>query len=233
MLTCRDSDFYGGGAFARIDGLRHVWFITAIMCAYMITPLLQKIRKYSVVALPLTIAVVAVAYCTAPSLRYVFVFSWVYLYAIGYLFVNLEKKWRLFYIILSAIVICILCSNISGQDFRNSYHANYRLIHDVVGIFVVIVGVWLLSLFKKLKVPKIVSFLDKYSFHIFIVHFIIMCGPFSMAYITSYIGLNVVIMLLTSSLATFMFVKTTNLIVDVQEKIKLNRINRTNNNLNN
>ncbi len=197
--------FLYGGAFARIEGLRHVWFITAIMCAYMATPFLQRLRKYSAVALPLLIATIAVAYFATPSLRYVFVLSWFYLYAIGYLFVNLENKWRSFYLVLAAIVILILFSSISGNDFLHPYDYRYRLIHDIVGVFVVIVGVYLLSLIKNLKTPKVIEILDKYSYYIFIVHFIIMCGPFSLSTVTSNTALNVIIMLSASALVTWLF----------------------------
>jgi peptidoglycan/LPS O-acetylase OafA/YrhL len=210
--------FLRGGTFARIEGIRHVWFITAIMVAYLSTPFLQRLKKNSKVALPALLMLIAVAYMIAPSLRYVFVLSWVYLYAIGYLFVNLDKKWRLFYIGLFSIALLYLCVIIQWDDFRHAYQPIYRCFHDLVGICVVLVGVWLLSSIKNLRVPKVVSFLDKYSFHIFMVHFIIICGPFSMAHVTPYIGLNVVIMLLATAIATFFFVKLMDLIYNILER---------------
>ena len=207
-----------GGSFGRIEGLRHVWFITAIMCAYLTTPFLQKMKKHSNIALPVLLAIVAGMWLILPSLRYVYVMSWVYLYAIGYLFVNLSSKWKLFYLGLCAFVLVYLCCIIRWEDFRHSYQTIYRLIHDVVGVFVVIGGVWLLSMVKELRVPKIVSFLDKYSFQIFMVHFTIMCGPFSMAHVTPYTGLNILIMLLVTAVATYLFVKVMNFINGILEK---------------
>ena len=126
-----------GGEFGRIEGLRHVWFITAIMCAYFVTPILQKVKKQSNTALPILLALVAVAYIVFPSLRYVFVFSWVYLYAIGYLFVNLSRKWKLFYLGICLVVLIYLlylCVNLGWKGYRHPYQYPYRLIHDIVGI---------------------------------------------------------------------------------------------------
>lgn len=191
------------------------------MTAYFAMPFLQKIRKHSKIAMLVLLAFVAMAYLFLPSLRYVFVLSWVYLFAIGYLYVNLSKKWKLFYLGLCSVVLIYLvylCLNLHWEGYRHPYQYTYRLIHDVVGVFVVIVGVWLLSKVKELKVPKFVSFLDKYSYQVFIVHFIIMCGPFSMAHITPNIGTNIIIMLMVTVVATYLFVKVMNLINKMLEK---------------
>lgn len=222
LYFCNLSGFWclpPGGLFSRIEGLRHVWFITAIMFAYLSTPLLQKVKKYSSVVLPALLLVIALAYVFVPSLRYVFILSWVYLYAIGYLFVNLSKKWRLFYIAICIVAFSYLCLFIKGNDLLHPYDVVYRSIHDLAGVFVVIVGVWALSFVKNLKVPRVISFLDKYSFHIFLVHFIIMVGPFSLAHITPWNVLNIIIMLLTTVIATFLFVKIMDLVNTPLEKI--------------
>ena len=96
-------------------------------------------------------------------------------------------------------------SSISGNDFLQPYNQRYRFIHDIIGIFIVIVGVHLLSMIKNFRIPKTIKLLDKYSFYIFIVHFIIMCGPFSLSTVTSNKFVNVIIMLTASALATWLF----------------------------
>lgn len=198
--------------FTKIEGLNHIWFITAIMCAYFSTPLLQKIKKYSNFAMPVLLAFVAGAYLVFPSWMYVFGLSWVYLYAVGYLFANLGKKWKLFYFVLCAVALICLFFIFKWEDIDHFYQPIYRLIHDLGGVFIVIAGVGLSKMIKTLKVPKFISFLDKYSYHIFLVHFIILCGPFSMAHCTPYFGLNIILMLLTTVLATYLFTKLVNLV---------------------
>ena len=192
--------------------MRHVWFITAIMCAYLITPILQKVRTKSHLALLFFLVIVTLLYMVSPSLKYVFVFSWVYLYAIGYLYVNLCKEWKSFYFCLFILVMIIVFTNFQLEDLRNYYGLEYRLLHDICGVVFVIVGVRGLSYLKKLNVPPVISFFDKYSFYIFLVHFIIFCGPFSMAHITSHIGLNILLMLLTTCIVTFGYVRLVRLV---------------------
>lgn len=192
--------------FLKIEGIRHVWFITAIMCAYFTTPLLQRLRKYSWTMLPVLMLLVALAFLFTPSFRYVFVLSWVYLYAIGYLFANLESKWRKIYLFLFLLFLIILMSNIHWENFRHPWSASYRLVHDLAGIVSVIGGVKLLSRIHGIKTPRLIRFLDKYSFPIFLVHFIIIHGPFSMAFITPHRWANIFIMLVTTSIAATAFI---------------------------
>lgn len=203
--------FIIGGSFARIEGLRHVWFLTAIMCDYLITFGLQKIKNKSDVAIPILIALIVVAYLVLP-LRIVFMLSWVYLYAFGYLYVNLTDKWKRFYSLLIVLGFVTMLCLVSGTDFNRPYSNHYRLIHDLGGLFGIIIGVRILSRWKTIQVPKIIAFFDKYSFHVYIVHFFIMCGPFSMAYITPYFGLNIGIMLASIVVFTSLFVQLLNII---------------------
>lgn len=201
--------FIKGGSFARIEGLRHVWFLTAIMCDYLITFVLQRIRNKSNIVIPALIALIVVAYLILP-LRIVFIFSWIYLYALGYFYVNLDDKWKKFYNVLIILGFVTMICLVSGSDFNRPFSVHYRLIHDLGGLFGIIIGVKVLSLWNNIKVPSIIAFFDKWSFHVYIVHFIIMCGPFSMAYITPYFWLNIGIMLVVTAAFTYVFVQLLN-----------------------
>ena len=206
-----------GGDFGRIEGLRHVWYITAIMCAYLTTPLLQRVRKHSTVVLPILLFIIAITYIFASSLNYIFVFSCLYLYAIGYFYVNLNKKWKWFYLILCMLAIFVILVNLQhGELTQSQFHGiKSRLLHDLGGILSVFGGVLILSRIKYLKVPHLISIIDKYSYHIFLVHFIIICGPFSMAYITPF---N---MLVTTVVATCIFIMVMNFVNKSFEKLSI------------
>lgn len=195
------------------------------MCAYLTTPLLQRLRKHANWVLPCLLALILICYVGAPSLKYVFVLSWFYLYAIGYLFVNLSANWKKIYLALFTVGLIVILSKIDVRSFSNSYSTIYRAIHDIVGVFVVVVGVWCLSKIKNIKVPGAITMFDKYSYYIFLVHFTIMHGPFSMAYITPYIGLNILIMLLSTTVATFLFVKILNFVESIIGKTEEKYIN--------
>lgn len=198
--------FLWGGSFARIEGLRHVWFLTAIMCAYASTPILQRVKSNSGLALLFVFVLAGCSYLVFPTLRYTFVFSWVYLYAIGYLYVQLNPKLKHIFDGLCLVAIVVVLAVLKWDDLLHVYSFKYRVVHDLVGVFAVVWGVKLLSWVPNLKVPKIISLFDKYSFHVYLVHFIIMHGPFSMAQLTNHAWINITLMLFTTVLSTYLFV---------------------------
>lgn len=69
-----------------IEGLRHVWFLTANMVAYFTTPLLQQIRNASKekLAIVLLLVLTVTGYSILP-MHYMFVIAGAYLYSFGYL----------------------------------------------------------------------------------------------------------------------------------------------------
>lgn len=60
FLNLQGIPFATGGA--TVQGIRHLWFITAIMFAYLVTPVLQKFRSCSDRLFPLLLACVGIAY---------------------------------------------------------------------------------------------------------------------------------------------------------------------------
>lgn len=190
-----------------ILGIRHLWFITAIMFAYFATPILQWLSKYANWLFPVLLVCVGISYFVAPG-PLVFMASWVFLYAIGYLYVNLNKTKKIYNIGLVFLELFLI--GIVFFDFDVvTYYFNpiNRVFHDVSGVFVVIIGIVLLSRLKLSKVPKIVDLFDKYSFHVFLVHYFFVVGPFSLAHITQYIFVNILLIILVTFIATFLFVK--------------------------
>lgn len=207
-LNLQGISFATGGGM--LTGVRHLWFITAIMFAYLSTPILQRLGKYADWLFPLLLLGVGVSYVVAPG-PLAFAASWVFLYAIGYLYNHLKKK-RVYdggLIILEVVLIVLIA--LDFDTVNHYFHPLNRVFHDVSGVFIVIVGLQLLSKVKINGVPRVVELFDKYSFHIFIVHYFFVIGPFSLAHITSYITVNVLLIIVVTVIATFFFVKLNDL----------------------
>ena len=81
------------------------------------------------------------------------------------------------------------------------------MFHDVSSVFVVIIGILLLSRMKLRMVPPIVDVFDKYSYHVFLVHYFFIIGPFSMAHLTQYVFVNILSVIVVTILVTYLFVK--------------------------
>lgn len=187
-------------------GIRHLWFITAIMLGYFITPILQRYAKHSQFLLPVLLVLVSFSYFLLPG-KWVFIASWFFLYAIAYMFVNIKKQriYEIGILILEGIVLLFVGTHI--KDVTSFYSPLYRILHDVTGLFIVIIGISVLTKVKISKLPSFVKILDEYSYHIFIVHYFLIIGPFSLAHITTSKIMNLVIMLFAIIVGSFLFKK--------------------------
>lgn len=207
-LNLQGISFVMGGGM--LQGVRHLWFITAIMFAYISTPILQWLSKYADWLFPLLVICVWGAYVVAPGPLF-FASSWVFLYAIGYLYNYLNRK-RIYDIGLILLETALIVMIAMDFDIVKSYfHPLNRVFHDVSGVFLVVIGSQVLSRIKINNIPSVVEFFDKYSFHIFIVHYFFVIGPFSLAHITPYIIVNILIIISATFVATLLFVKLNNL----------------------
>ena len=125
-----------------LPGIRHLWFITAIMFAYLTTPVLQRLNKYAKWLFPILLGCVVLLYIVAP-MPLVFLASWFFLYAICYLYVHLNqtKNYDIGLIVLELLLILLVCIH---TDVLNIYFDPLnRLFHDVSGIFIVLTPVLL------------------------------------------------------------------------------------------
>ena len=180
--------------------------------AYALNFLNLHLRNYADWVLPILLIGVGASYLMAPG-PWVFIASWVFLYAVGYLYVQLnEKRQRLYEIGLILLEISLLVLVALRFDIvTNYFHPLNRVFHDASGVFIVILGIKLLSGLHLWIVPKIVDVFDKYSFHVFLVHYFLIAGPFSMAHITPYVFVNVLSIIITVIAATYLFAKLNDL----------------------
>lgn len=66
-------------------------------------------------------------------------------------------------------IFVILVNLQHGELTQSQFHGiKSRLLHDLGGILSVFGGVLILSRIKYLKVPHLISIIDKYSYHIFL-----------------------------------------------------------------
>lgn len=195
------------------------------MFAYLTTPLLQCLRNYADWVLPILLIGVGVSYLMAPG-QWVFIASWVFLYVIGYLYVQLNEQGQRLYeigLILLEISLIVLVA-LKFDIVTNYFHPLNRVFHDVSGVFIVILGIKLLSNLHIRKVPKIVDIFDKYSFHVFLVHYFFAAGPFSLAHITPYKFVNVLSIIVTVIVTTCLFVK----LIDLANRVVFDKILKVN-----
>ena len=155
----------GQVVFGEVLQLAHLWFISAIVICYLITPVLQKIRKWSDIALIVLIIATIIEYA---FIRFrLFHYSWLFLYSFAYLYAN--SRYKKVYAVLSALIMMWIvgCFDISSYAFEELPH---RLSHDFGALSLLVLVTFASTRFSNINVTGFFRWLDKYSMPIYIVH---------------------------------------------------------------
>lgn len=194
-----------------IDGIGHLWFVGYILFCYFITPILFEMTKY--------LKDRSIWY----SLSFIFIFELLF-YVLG-IFTNfyfradrilcyitgffvpflIRKNGTVImqYILYMAIPAAIISKVI--YLYIVATHPEMKGLSQVEGMSHLFLGLsltlGLMYLFKSVRPMKILSFSDKYSYTIYIVHQLFILSPFTLMTVTHNVGVNIIIVLLTITLS--------------------------------
>lgn len=207
LFSIKDFAF-GIALCSRIKGTEHLWFIPTILMCYLITPLLQWYRNkcvevkrtiviFTVLGVIITSALIQGLTASSHS-------AWICCYVIGYaLGMNENGKYiseKVLMIIAGIIAVVgnaiqIYCDYIANIDFTGfGIIKNYN--HVMLGVFIFLL---LKMIFEKVdlnKIGKLLKLSDAYSFEVYLVHQLLILGPFSLLGLTGYYLVNILIVLL-------------------------------------
>lgn len=154
-----------------VDGISHLWFMKAIFLCYAFTPILSYLRRWpALIYVMLIISGIAEFGCFHIAQD---VFSWIWLYSMGYFFPLLKdsyKRYTLFLFGVLAITITIFL------QFSHDWNMT-DLWHYICGVALCIIPIQLIRFEGS---SAIIKKLDSYSFHIYITHHIYLVGPLSL-----------------------------------------------------
>ena len=201
-----------------IKGAGHLWFIPTILMCYLITPLLQGYRNKCVEGKrTIVIFTVLCVIITSVLIQGFTTFNpaWICCYVIGYaLGINENSKYiseKVLIIISGLIAIAgnslqIFCDYIANIDF-NGFGIIKSYNHVMLGIFIFLI---LKVIFEKVNlngIGKLLKLSDAYSFEVYLVHLLLILGPFSLMALTGYSLINILIMLLGICVLTLLLKK--------------------------
>lgn len=161
-----------------VDGLGHLWFMKAITVCYIITPIIQYLRRWANIVFTLIALVGVFEYCYFQEK--LFMFSWIFLYSIGYFFPLISKFYQRIIQIILTIIVVALTINISWPDIHNYDGVYNRAWHDMVGIFICLCIIPVLELLKISTLPVLLKWIDRNSFYLYLSHYTFLLGPLSM-----------------------------------------------------
>lgn len=188
--------------FFSIGGLGYLWFVTAIFICYLITPLLQRFRVFKYPIL-LVIAAVLIQlidiYCFNLKLMYV------PLFILGYFWANLRIIDFNIIGLLAALALVFIPSllyPIVLSDIKETT-ALSGILHCLGGITALYLVIILFDYFNIKKTPSVIKQLSDHSYYIYLVHGVLILGPFGLITLTSNIIINVMFVLFLIMLTSF------------------------------
>lgn len=189
-----------------IKGAGHLWFIPTILMCYFITPLLQGYRnKYVKEKRTIVVFTVLGAIITSVLIQGFTTFNpaWICCYVIGYALGMNEKdeyiSEKVLMIIAGIIAIAgnaiqIYCDYIADIDFTGfGIIKNYN--HVMLGVFIFLLLKVILEKVNLNRIEKLLKLSDTYSFEVYLVHQLLILGPFSLLALTRFYLVNIFIML--------------------------------------
>lgn len=197
-----------------IKGAGHLWFIPTILMCYLITPLLQGYRNKCVEGKrTILIFTVLGVIITSVFIQGFTTFNpaWICCYLLGYaLGMNEKGKYiseKILMITSGTIAVAgnglqIFCDYIAKINFTGfGIIKNYN--HVMLGVFIFLL---LKMIFEKVnlnRMEKMLKLSDAYSFEVYLVHQLLILGPFSLLAVTGSSLLNIAITLLGINLLSF------------------------------
>ncbi len=96
---------------------------------------------------------------------------------------------------MTCIVVYLLAFT-SWNEYLTYFNIKNRIVHDIGGCLFFILLLRVLQHITNLKISKCLQLLDKYSYEIYLTHFVLLFGPLSVLYITVLPTVNIIITLL-------------------------------------
>lgn len=191
-------------AFATpIDGFNHMWFLTVIMICYLVTPIAKNLLKnkpYVFVSLLLLVSVVEFVFVQ----KMYSIAAWIILYLFGMCIGQFDTKIvNTITTIVSGMGLAILMVFFQLSRLTDPMWAHYSVwLHCVLAIF--IFGL-LYTILTKLDVqlPKCLQFVNNISYEVYLVHHILILGPFSLLFVTSSKTINILLILIITFVLSY------------------------------
>lgn len=182
-----------------IDGLNHLWFLTVLMVGYLLTPWAKKLlQKHPIICVSVFLVCCVVEFVLVR--KFYSFFAWIALYFAGMFYGNYySKKLSTIVLFLDAFAL-IVFGLLFKQDWLTKAEYSYFSIwlHWVLGLFLFALLFRILpQAIKAEKKNATIMHLDKISYEVYLIHHPLILGPLSMMFLTPYVGVNILLLLVT------------------------------------
>lgn len=178
-----------------VKGLTHLWFMTAIALCYLITPILQFLRKKDKYSIGLLLLIVLGLLNIFVIPIFLDLFSSLFVYSYSYLYACLDKKRRKGYILFLLCSFILTLFFLDWDVLLNYDNGINKWFHIVLGLLIVLTPICVVNRlniqFK--EVPLLIRRFDEYSYYVYITHHIFILGPLSIAFVFASPSINILL----------------------------------------
>lgn len=183
----------------QIDGLNHLWFLTVLMIAYLLTPWVKEFHTKR----PMLFVSVFLICCVVEFLlvkKFYGFFAWLALYFAGMLLGAHYSKKLANMVLLASFGMLVVLTAMFEPDWLTQQEYKYHAIwlHWVLGTFLFLLFYRVLSsMIREQKKGSLVKHLDGISYEVYLIHHPLILGPLTMMSLTKYVWLNILLLLFT------------------------------------
>lgn len=201
----------------------HLWYITAIVLCYLISPILFSTRMLKRNVLLFLYLVVVPLFLTILFHKTPMPYRLcgdIYCFIAGFLGARHFKQKIPGYFTALTIIITLLIIAFHYTSAQNNYW-NINILRKVFSLM----GPWercisgislcaflYLPLFNIVKNSVMVNFIDKYSYQIYLSHKNFILGPLSLLYLSDYLSLNILVAIIATLVCAMIVAKLANII---------------------
>ena len=198
------------GGYA-IEGLGHLWFLTAIIICYFITPVLQFIREKGYSDLLIYVVILITLIDFTWQIIKPFQLSWIVLYAISYMYPTIKKRTKLILCVLCFLAVIFIIA--SSNSLPNPNSIEHLVAHMLGGILIVGALISVFDTFKIESYPLALKVTDRYSYYVYLTHYVFLFGPLALIALTNIILLNIMFVILAAVVSSVLLYRLHNLII--------------------
>lgn len=202
------------GLLGHMLGAQHLWFLTALMFCYLVTPLLNKGKKefkdrnkivYFIIFISIH-SIITIFINAKLGLYLGYLYTYIFAYYFGYEWKRIIKNKDM--IILTIVMIIALVIRFMAKfiiDGSIIYDGIIVIYEQIILAFWIFIAIYFtISKFKKgsNKKSKIILYFDNLSFYIYTVHIMFMTGPIRLIGLTNSFLLDSIIVFIAAYISS-------------------------------
>ncbi len=187
----------GFGKLGGVEGLNHLWFLTAIVVCYLFTPILQRTAKYNICQFLSIVCAFTIDMIFVNGKCY-----YVFLYSLAYYIGRHHNVVSFLTLAILLVLVLVLSLYIDWKDFE-ALNVLSILWKSLTSIALLVAFLCIFRKCEFCKTNHIVEVLSRYSYPVYIVHHLYILGPFSIIAAMNYSYISVILVLALILLTTF------------------------------